>query len=305
MGETPMGDAGRRAHSIDELASVRAALAPSEEQLASAKPYLARESDVIITPFGKCGTTMMQQMFHQLRTAHRGGDMDFDDISRVVPWIETAASLGLDINAEQVADPRGFKSHLSYEALPPGARYVVTLRDPREAFLSMYNFFSGWFFEPGTISVEDFLPVWLIGGPRRITYFDHLLSWWERRDEVDTLLMNYRGVIANKRVAIRRMAEFCSIEVDEAAIDLVEQRTSRAFMAENKAPFADPMMRRMSEEKAGLPAGSDSSKVRAEGDKGASLPQSVANEIDRLWRDQIMPVTGHADFTALASELEI
>lgn len=44
-------------------------------------------SDVIISPFGKYGTTWLQQVCHDLRTR---GDMDFDDISRVVPWLETA-----------------------------------------------------------------------------------------------------------------------------------------------------------------------------------------------------------------------
>ena len=59
-----------------------------------------RPTDVVITPYGKSGTTWTQQIFHTLRT---GGDMDFDDISRVVPWIEMAGVLDMDINAAQKA----------------------------------------------------------------------------------------------------------------------------------------------------------------------------------------------------------
>ena len=59
--------------------------------------------------------------------------MDFDDISRVVPWIETARCSIIDLEAPQRAEPRGFKSHLSYAAIPKGARYVVSLRDPKDA----------------------------------------------------------------------------------------------------------------------------------------------------------------------------
>jgi hypothetical protein len=51
--------------------------------------FVARPSDVIIASYAKCVTTWLQQMVHSLRT---GGDLDFDDISRVVPWIETAAT---------------------------------------------------------------------------------------------------------------------------------------------------------------------------------------------------------------------
>jgi len=114
----------------------------------AAAPFVTKASDVIISPSCKCGTTMLQQMFHTLRTR---GDSDFDDISRVVPWIEMSPMLGIDLNAAQRAEPRGFKSHLSYTSVPKGARYVVPLRDPKDAFVSMYRFMEGWFLEPGAV----------------------------------------------------------------------------------------------------------------------------------------------------------
>ena len=111
-----------RARSMAEFKSLMARLRPPAD--APPPPGLvARQDDVIIAPYGKCGTTMLQQMFHQLRT---GGDMDFDDISRVVPWIETAPALGIDCNAPQRATPRGFKSHLAYDALRVEIRMSIT-----------------------------------------------------------------------------------------------------------------------------------------------------------------------------------
>ena len=44
--------------------------------------YRPQPSDLFITPFAKCGTTWLQQIVHGLRTQ---SDMDFDDISRVIP----------------------------------------------------------------------------------------------------------------------------------------------------------------------------------------------------------------------------
>jgi len=72
----------------------------------------------------------LQQMAHSLRT---GGDLDFDDISRVLPWIETASELGIDLGAAQRGDPRIFKSHLAYDDVPSGARYIISVRYPRDA----------------------------------------------------------------------------------------------------------------------------------------------------------------------------
>ena len=117
--------APRRARSVAEWNDLRGRMFAPEEVPKAIQSFRPRPTDVIITPFGKCGTTWLQQTFHTLRT---GGDMDFDDISRVVPWIETSAGLGLDLDAEQRAEPRGFKSHLGYDLIPKGANYVVSFR---------------------------------------------------------------------------------------------------------------------------------------------------------------------------------
>ena len=144
---------GRRARNMAEMVEISARGTNMKESIASIAAYQPRPSDIIISPAGKCGTTLLQQTFHTLRSR---GDMAFDDISRVVPWIETAKSLAIDINAEQIAEPRGFKSHLSWDHVPKGAKYIVSLRDPQDAFESGYRFMEGWYFEPGTISYEEF-----------------------------------------------------------------------------------------------------------------------------------------------------
>ncbi|MDJ0641585.1 MAG: sulfotransferase domain-containing protein [Erythrobacter sp.] len=260
--------------------------------------------DVFITSWAKSGTTMTQQMFHQLRTGAAGGDMDFDDISRVVPWEDTAYLLDFDMTAVQRAAPRGFKSHRDHERLPAGQRYVVTLRDPKECYVSFYRFFNGWHLKRDSVSMEAFMPLFMGGGPGGCDYFTHLLSWYARRHEADTLLMNYRWMVKNKPEAIRRLAAFCEIELTDAIEALVLERTSRAFMVEYKDRFDDGMICAILEEKCGIPANSDSSKVQAAGSKADALPQSVGDAIDAMWAERIAPNTGHRDYASLASEIE-
>src|SRR5579871_1161035 len=137
-----------------EWQEVRGRMMSPDDIPAAIKSYRPRPTDVVITPFGKCGTTWLQQTFHTLRTK---GDMDFDDISRVVPWIEMGTTCGIDLNSEQRAAPRGFKSHLAFDQIPKGAKCVVSFREPKDAFVSMYHFMEGWWFEPGTIALDDFV----------------------------------------------------------------------------------------------------------------------------------------------------
>jgi hypothetical protein len=270
--------------------------------VAEAPPFEPKPTDVIISPYGKCGTTMLQQMFHTLRTR---GDTDFDDISRVVPWLEMSPLLGVDLNAPQRAEPRGFKSHLGFHRLPKETRYLVSLRDPKDCFVSMYRFMEGWFMEPGAVPIEEFFEGWTRGrGPAGEGYFEHLLSWWAVRDDPNVLLFSYRKMVADPATHIRRLAEFIGIPLDDELLELTLERTSRSWMLAHKNRFDDALMRQMSETRCGLPPGSDSAKVRlSDGSHSDELPTSIAERIDELWAERISPVVGFADFASLEEEL--
>ncbi|MBN34283.1 MAG: hypothetical protein CMM46_05805 [Rhodospirillaceae bacterium] len=79
----------------------------------------------------------MQQIVHGLRTR---GPVDFGEITEVVPWIEVAHALDMDPEAEQVANPRAFKVHLSWDEVPKGGRYIVIARDPEAVAVWLFRF---------------------------------------------------------------------------------------------------------------------------------------------------------------------
>ncbi|WP_341713244.1 sulfotransferase domain-containing protein [Erythrobacter sp.] len=295
---------GRRARSVEEMVINFGALAgfPTE----NFKPIDPRPTDVFITTWAKSGTTFIQQMFHQLRMAAAtgAGDMAFDDISRMTPWEDSAVITDSDMNQPQKAEPRGFKSHREYERLPSGCRYVVTLRDPHETYVSFYRFMEGWMFEPGSIGIEEFFPLWLAGGPGGCDYYTHLLSWYARRNEPDTLLATYRWAVSNRAAMIRRLAAFCGIPLDNSSLALVMDMTSREYMYRHKDKFDDAMMAGALEAKVGIPADSDSTKVQAKGSDAKLVPPAVGAQIDALWAERVAPMTGHKDFASLAEEID-
>jgi hypothetical protein len=298
-----MDDEGpHRARSMAELGALNARLGSVEETEQSIRDYRPQPTDVIISPAGKCGTTWLQQTFHTLRTR---GDMDFDDISRVVPWIETARSLSLDINAPQRAEPRGFKSHLAYERLPKGARYVVSLRNPKDALVSMYRFMEGWFLEPGAVPIAEFAKGALVERKDGSGYWRHLISWWGQRDNPDVLLLSYEHMTADPKTNVRRLAAFCGLPLDHALLALTLERSSLPYMLAHKDRFDDAMMRRLSEEKAGLPSGGDSAKVRKGGVGGhaSELPPEVDAAVDAMWAKVVTPTLGFADYGELEAAL--
>lgn len=299
------GPLGRRARTIEEMGINMGALMAAAPQQ-HFRPLVPQPGDVYITSWAKSGTTLMQQMFHQIRmlAATGAGDMDFDDISRMTPWEDTALMVDFDMNVAQRAQPRGFKSHREYERLPAGGRYVVTLRDPKETYVSFHRFFEGWHIERGALSLEEYFPLWMGGGPGGCDYFTHLLSWYARADEPDTLVASYRWVVKNRPAMIRRLARFLGLDISEQQAAQVELMTARDFMHAHKDRFDDAMMCAAMEERIGVPAASDSTKVQAVGSDAGALPPAIAAQIDAMWAERVLPVTGHADFASLAAAID-
>jgi len=271
----------------------------TKEEFAAGMALKLRPTDVVITPFAKCGTTWMQQIVHTLRTR---GDMDFDDISRVIPWIETSAALGIDLNAEQRGEPRAFKSHLGWDAVPRGGRYINVIRHPADALVSLYKFNEGWNWVPGTVALEEFA---LTGFIAQRGYYKHLKSWWPRRNDEDVLFLVYEHMNRDVRRTIRRVAAFIGVALDDELLEITVEHSSMAFMLAHKDRFDDYLMRRLSEERMDLPEGSDSAKVReGRSGSGAALGTTVRSELDRLWQEEITAELGFADYASLIATLE-
>lgn len=286
-----------RATSLAELREITKPLF-SAEGYEKGLALKLRPTDVVITPFSKSGTTWTQQIVHTLRTR---GDMDFDDISRVVPWIETSVSLGLNLDDEQRAEPRAFKSHLSADLIPKGGRYINVVRNFGDAAVSFYKFNEGWFLEPGCVPIDEFVEAQLV---RNDGYFKHLLSWWPRRNDADVLFLAYELMHRDTEETIRRIAEFIGITLDDELLALTLDHSSLPFMLKHKDRFDDALMRRMSEEVSNLPPGSDSAKVR-DGKVGSrtTLSEKTLARIDETWREQITPVLGFNNYDELLAAL--
>lgn len=236
---------------------------------------------------------------HSLRT---GGDLDFDDISRVVPWIETAADLGLDLGVEQRGNPRLFKSHLAWDDVPKGGRYIVAVRDPRDALVSAYRFFEGWFFEPGSIDVEE------LGRARFVEardYYRHLASWWRHRDDPEVLMLAYEHMKSDHEATVRRVVTFMGVDANDDLIAVACEQSALASMSAHADKYDDLMMRRRSEDVCNLPPGGDSRKVRVGqiGGHRLELSPALLADLDAVWKETISAEFGLANYDALLAEL--
>jgi hypothetical protein len=190
--------------------------------------------------------------------------------------------------------------------MPRGGRYIVSLRDPKDALVSMYRFMEGWFIEPGSIAIEEFARRQFLARGEGRDYWTHLLSWWAQRHEESVLLLSFEDMKADLEGTVRRVAEHIGVVLDSELLGLVARQSSLDFMTAHKDRFDDRLMRDLSERVAALPAGSDSAKVRegAVGSHRRELPAEIGEELDLVWAEQIEPALGFADYEALRQALK-
>lgn len=268
----------------------------TDELYEEAKRFVPRPSDVFVMTYPKCGTTWTQQIVHGLRT---NGSMDFEEISSVVPWVETAATMGIDLEAEQAARPRAFKTHFNWHDVPKGARYIIVVRDPYDTLLSRFKFFEGMFFERGTVTLEEFARRDFIGSRR---YWDHLESWWGLRNEPYILPLAYEDMAAAPRDAVERIARFMGISASPDLIELATHQSSFAFMKAHERQFDDHVLSDIWVQRGVLPEGGEFTKVHTGKSGNTEVSFEVRAELDALW-DEIVAPLGIRDYADLRRQL--
>lgn len=273
------------------------------ESLQHGLAYQAQPTDVFISPFAKCGTTWLQQIVHSLRTR---GDMDFEDMLEVIPWLEMAQWLGHDLYAPQRGGFRVFKCHLSWEAVPKGGRYIVSFRDPKDAFLSDYNFINGYSFETGAVSIAEYAKTFIgsrsSDGGWHGDYWSHLMSWWKQRDKPEVLLLCYEHMKADLTVAIKAIADFLGIELDHGLKELTVKHTSRDFMLVHKAKFSGRILQEAMAKINYTPLSNSMSMV-TDGRSKTKLPDDISLEMDDMWHKTVEAETGFPTYQALCDDL--
>ena len=262
--------------------------------------YTPDPTDVFIVTPAKCGTTWMQQIVHGLRTR---GSMDFDEITRVVPWINMAFDTGIDIYAPQVARPHAFKTHTKLDEVPKGGKYIVIVRNPADALVSEYHFMEEMFFEKGTISLEEFAREEFISFQE---IHKHILAFWDRRNDSDVLPLCYENMKADLPRTVERVAAFIGTPLDEELKEIVVRQSDIKFMQEHKDQFEDHIIRRARSEAMRLPLDGRLNKVRngQVGESSELVPEEIIKQLDVLWQEVVTPKTGLQSYEALRKELD-
>jgi hypothetical protein len=118
--------------------------------------------------------------------------------------------------------PRVIKSHECFD--PRYKKIIYIVRDPRDVFISYYEFQLKRRVIADDCSLEQFLPRFMESAiePKMGTWRDHVVSWMATRgDQSNFLLLRYEEMLANTQNEAAKIAAFLGL-------DSSPERTSRA-----------------------------------------------------------------------------
>ena len=173
-------------------------------------------------------------------------------------------------------------------------------------FYSFFNFLQGWFFQPGQISLDEFVKDFLLVGEKpsltnmTSSYFYHLISWWSHRNDPNVLFLFYEDMKEDIDSVIRAVASFMGIH-DETRVKKARELSTFDFMKANSEKYKDLRVARYRNGACGLPLDHAPDRV-ATGTTTKALEvmsNDLKSAIQKKWEETVGEETGYKDYQEL------
>ena len=242
--------------------------------------------DAFLVSYPKSGRTWLRFLLscYFAQIAELDFEPDLHSTFRVLPNFDRDAERGLPVfvgRAREVDLPLIAVSHRQFDARFFGGRpTIILVRDPRDVCVSAYfhetkhkHRFAG--------SIAEFIENDTYGVPAIVRYHN---DWAQGMAGSPSLIISYEDMSNNAEQTVRRIIEFLSLPVDEAALaDAVEKaRFSKMQKTEKKTGIPGHDYDRSDE---------DSLRVRKGkvGGYADTLSEAEANRIVAICRDNMVP----------------
>ncbi|XP_067134030.1 sulfotransferase 1C2-like [Centruroides vittatus] len=189
----------------------------SREAFRSAVNYKPKPGQLFIVTYPKCGTTWMQQTVSLIFRKGKPLSGIFE-LMKNSPFLEFAGADAVDYMDE----PGAIKLHLPFNLTPysSDAKYIYVARNPKDCCVSFYHHTKNgelYNFTDGTF--DEYFELFINGKTDYGDYFDHLLSWYEHKDDPNVLFITYEDLKLDTRNYILKIAKFMGNEYHDTLIN--------------------------------------------------------------------------------------
>lgn len=149
--------------------------------------------------------------------------------------------MGTSAILDKMPSPRLIKSHLPARVLPTQiwkrkSKVIYTARNPRDALVSGYHFFTG--IGKFKCNIEEYAELFMSNKCPYQPYWDHISEFWEMRDQPNLYFTSYEKMSKDIRPIIRDLCIFLEKSIpSEEVLDKAESHLSFKNMKSNVLNF--------------------------------------------------------------------
>ncbi|XP_007084115.1 sulfotransferase 6B1-like [Panthera pardus] len=201
----------------------------SEELLKSLDFFNAREDDVFLVSYPKSGTHWVAEVIENIPNVSMSltSPIELGDISKFE-----------ELNMYRKR--RVIPTHLSYNMLPMNikqkqCKIIYIVRNPKDTAVSLFHYYRDNPNLPGIETWAGFLELFLRGDVVYGSWFDHVLSWEEHKNDKNILIIFYEEMKKDLSKSIKKIINFLGINVSDSEINKITRKTSFSEMKNNAA----------------------------------------------------------------------
>ncbi|KAG8230727.1 hypothetical protein J437_LFUL010829 [Ladona fulva] len=194
------------------------------------REFEVRDDDIVVASYPKTGTTWTQEMVWCI-----GNNLDFEKAMATVlpvrfPFLELTTLFefrSAENEAEEdslkaflkdsvkftaeMESPRYIKTHLPWELLPDQmkskqTKIIYVARNPKDTCVSYYH--HSRLIEGYRGNLEDFVELFLQDTVSYSSYWEHLLSYWEHREDPNVLFIKYEDMKKDLPPVVKKVVQF-------------------------------------------------------------------------------------------------
>ncbi|XP_068704974.1 sulfotransferase 1B1-like [Montipora foliosa] len=209
--------------------------------------FQTKSDDVFVVSYPKSGTTWVQEIVWQICN---GGEVSEEKIGRRFPYLEYANAPGrLRRDFEALPNPRLIKSHLYANVIPKGSdensrcKYIYVARNPKDVVVSYFYFVQS--FTRLELNVENrfhgpwefFVDLFIEGNVGYSKWTDHVLGWWQQRNDPTVLFLKYEDLQKDLPSNVRTIAKFLQKPLSDELINRIAEQCTFKGMMKNSSNY--------------------------------------------------------------------
>ncbi|KAK7127354.1 hypothetical protein R3I93_020058 [Phoxinus phoxinus] len=194
----------------------------------------AREDDLVLVAYPKCGFNWMVAVLRKIVNASTGRNEKPPERPPLVEFLPPDVQEKLS----EMPTPRLLGTHLHPDIMPASfftkkPKILVVFRNPKDTLVSYFHFMNKNPVLPSAEPWDKFFSDFMAGEVAWGSYFDHALAWEKHLDDPNVMIVTYEDLKQNLAEGVKKVSEFFKLPLTDEQVASIAGESTFSAMLEN------------------------------------------------------------------------